>query len=126
MNYIINKCYVGWDLKNKITGGFMDLLFNLLKKIHKRPGLYLGKKSLTYLTHFEHGFYWGTEACEEEHPDIAIITEPDFWFKFDEFVYMYYNETMGTMSATTLIIEHSDSEEDAFDKYFELLNTFLK
>ena len=104
----------------------MDLLFNLLKKIHARPGLYLRSKSLTNLIHLSHGFYWGTEACEEEHPDIAIITEPDFWFKFNEFVHKYYNKTMGGMDAAWLITDLSDSEEEAFDKYFELLNMFLK
>jgi len=122
----------------------MDNIYNMLEKIRETPGLYLKKKSLYALSHFWNGFAWGrdVEAWEmstnlnffenyeeaisftinrhnkNKHSQIDLIG-------FNEYVHEYYNQPISTKDATTLIIEHSESDEVAFDKFFDLLDEFI-
>jgi hypothetical protein len=128
----------------------MDSYNTLLNKIRERPVLYLGKKSLAFLTSFMHGFeegvYVGTwEASTAlgfyENYQKAITSKllvsqvPDYsrtHHLFNEFVHTHYSNVSGTFipyaakSAAYLISEMSNSEEEAFDTYFELHDEFLK
>ena len=45
---------------------------------------------------------------------------------FDEFIHSYYNDEETTLRGVRLILEYSDSESEAFDHFFELLDMFLK
>jgi len=104
----------------------MDALYDLLTKVYEKPGLIIGQKSLTILSHFLNGYYWGVADCKEIHPETTIMIMHDLWFEFEEFVYMYYGYKITSMSSTGIICKNTTSEEEAFDKYFELLNAFLK
>ena len=48
------------------------------------------------------------------------------WLEFDEYVCSHYSETPGEMNADQLISKRSNSDEEAFDKYIELLGAFIK
>jgi len=119
----------------------MNSFFFWLSKIRKRPGLHLGEKSLKALMHFWHGYSF-REAVERwekatgrdffEHYDEAIksditrIPDNDFMSGFEEFAYSHYkHETYTTLGWQYLISKNCNSEEEAFDKFFELLEEFF-
>ena len=117
----------------------------LLQEIRKKLGLYLGAKSLQFLMQFWHGYGFGGAVKEWETStggklenydgSIGIVIEhavasnpldQHFMYKFDEFVHSYYERNRTTMMGASLILENSNSDEEAFDKFFELLDEFLK
>ena len=101
----------------------MDSLEILLQKIREVPGLWLDRKSLTLLNHFLNGYAYGVHSRVTIETDLA---QCNFTSDFNKFVHSYYNHEMGAMSAEWLISKMCNSEEEAFDKYFELRDTFLK
>jgi len=123
----------------------------LMRKIRERPALYLGKKSLTLLVQFLNGYelgvdvgVWETSTGLDffENYDVAmqsIFENPQKrdseikFHQFNEFVHTYYNRMINlggtsmpgtSMSSAHLISETNNSDEEAFDKYFELLEAF--
>ena len=119
----------------------MDSFYFMLQKIRERPGLFMGKKSLEALTHFWSGYdYRGwVENWEkttgrgffenyEEAQRSSTGCEPreqHFMYGFEAFVHEYYDCMITTNNAMGLILEKSNSDEEAFDKFFELLDEFL-
>jgi len=119
----------------------MDTFYYFLQRIRERPGLWLGEKSLKALVHFWHGY-----SCREHVEAWEKMTSRDFFQNFAEaansgslglpsfyskhefngFVHRYYCVEITTMSGEYLISEKSNSEEEAFDKYFELLDAFCE
>jgi hypothetical protein len=99
-------------------------VYTLLQKIRERPGFYLGSKNLSHLHHFMCGFAYGIleNKTTERKP---VSYNPYSLQGFNGFVHRYYNEST-TKSERTLIIDHTNSEEEAFDKYYELLDDFTK
>ena len=65
----------------------------------------------------------------ESADDTGAVLE---FFEFSDFVYDYYNPPVkglgygAAIGANTLILENSNTEEEAFDKYFELQEAFRK
>jgi len=119
----------------------MDTYNVLLKKIREMPGLWLGEKSLKRLTSHMQGYELGVTIgkWEEstglnffEHFDettrLGNISSSDYFFtfEFNKFVHLHYGQIMQSLSGASLISQNSNSEEEAFDKYFELLDEFLK
>jgi len=118
----------------------MDNTYYMLNKIREKPSLYLGKKSLEALSHFKGGYAWGraVEAWErstnrdffENYEEAMRLAgnecESIDWWEFTKYVHIYYNETIGAKGATMLILENSKSDEDAFNKFFELFDMFIK
>ena len=45
---------------------------------------------------------------------------------FNKFVHLYYDCANDEMPATVLVSKMVDCEEETFDKYFELLDEFIK
>jgi len=111
----------------------------MLEKIREIPGLYLGKKSLEALSHFKNGYAWGSdvEAWEmstnrsffddyEEAMQFSRNRDMSIdWWGFTKYVHMLYDEPLGAKGAIMLISENSKSDEDAFDKFFELFDAFM-
>ena len=131
----------------------MDSYYTLLNKIRERPGLYLGKKSLTLLTSFLNGYDLGVDVGTWEtstgldffenydkatKSQIIASRNIDYahtFHLFNEFVYAHYDcapivegvkISSGSKSAACLILERCNSEEEAFDTYFELYDEFMK
>ena len=120
----------------------MGCTYLMLQKIQKTPGLFLGKKSLDALGHFLDGYefrIWvenwekatGLDFFEnyEEASRSSVGSKPReqrFMYGFDRFVHLHYNCGMTVKSGIGLILEMSDSDEEAFDTFFELLDEFLK
>jgi len=114
----------------------------MMQKVRERPGLYLRKKSLELLAHFKVGYELGisvmswekeTGLDSSEHFNVAINSMPhdqfydsDFFVDFFTFVCSHYSCKPGAMSEDMIISTNSASDEEAFDKYFELFDMFLK
>ena len=119
-----------------------ESFYFMLQEIRKRPGMYLGEKSLKSLMNFWHGYDFGIgvknfeystgkkffENYVESVRSVAQTSNPynqHFMYGFDQFVHLYYNVNMGSMNGMTLILQKSNSEAEAFDKFFELYDEFL-
>ena len=103
----------------------MDALYELLQKIKENPRLYLGKKSLERLHSFLNGYAVCLyDRCGELHPSELC---PSLWFftGFQEYVQKKYRIT-SSQSWDKIIDFHSSSDEEAFYKFFDLLDKFLK
>jgi len=98
----------------------------LLEKIRERPGLYLGETSLYALWKFSHGYAVGYDdgARHAGKNDAVFGFQDNREWEFNHFVYSHYNRNFTTMCAESLILEESSSDEEAFYKYFELLDEF--
>ena len=94
----------------------MEIIFDLLQDIRKRPNLYLGEASLELLNAFIGGcsFY-------------CLIVNgyyPEFFPGFQEFVQTRYD--IHTVHGWWSIIRSfCANDEEAFYKFFELLDEFL-
>ena len=92
----------------------MDKLYELLKEIKKRPGLYLGRASLERLYAFINGY---------KHQDSYSAVQTDCLDGFQKYVEKTYN--IHTDHNWASIIQFfSITEEEAFDKFYELLDEF--
>ena len=90
----------------------------LINEIRKRPGLYLGKKSISLFRAFIHGY----EQClSESEMTRDVRLHPDLY----EFVLEKY-PTILSIGWVEIILGQSSSEEEAFDKFFVLYDEFQK
>ena len=113
--------------------------YYMLQEIRKKPGIYLGGKSLKTLMVFWEGYLFGIGVkkfeqltgdafFEDFESAMRYLTETSdhytqhFMHEFNQFVYSYYDVNPGSISAATLILNNSNSEEEAFDKFFELFD----
>lgn len=93
----------------------MDSLTELLEKIRIRPGMFLGKPSIELLRAFISGY-----LVNKKEPDI----DTDFYLEFQTFIEQKYSRK-GTTHCITIIQSITTSDEEAFYKFFELLDEFL-
>ena len=98
----------------------MDILYNVMTMIRKRPNLYLGETSLIRLDLFLSGYEYRQNEID---PDYETII-PDMP-EFNEFVSRKFGCDIGTKSPSVIILEHTKSDEEAFHKYFELLDQYF-
>lgn len=117
----------------------MNSFYFMLQKIRERPGVFLGRKSLEALIHFLNGYAIGGETFGQpefggyfqyfgKHIDFEVPFMPSGNYVvpgFNEFVHTYFNCEMTTQGGTWLIVENINSDEEAFDKFFELLDEFM-
>ena len=90
----------------------------ILLKIKERPSLYLGKKSLTLL----HVFLGGYDTCYYDYFEKTAKTSFD---GFEEFIRAKYNASKSYFNWAGNILNNTKTEEEAFDKFFELYDEFL-
>lgn len=96
----------------------MDFIWNMYQKIKEKPGLYIGKPSLTLLNAFMNGYMIGQY---EINGDDEILDDHGLL----EYVERYYSVSRTAKGVCCLVCENSESEEEAFYKFFELLKEFL-
>ena len=117
----------------------MDHAYFMLQLIRNRPGLYIGKPSLTALRCYMSGYtdrltteLWMKKTGLDftEHYDYfsksgGVVECKDYLDGFANFIFDYYNVRMTVKSGETIILENTPSEEAAFDKYYELLDLYF-
>lgn len=96
-----------------------DDIARLLAKIHSRPGVYLGTKSLIKLKHFMDGFFEALYLCGDTD-EKSVSPYPE---GFQEWIAMKYDIT-STHHWSSIITFHSVNDEEAFDTFFGLLHEF--
>lgn len=90
-------------------------IYDLLMDIRKRPGVYLGQKSLTLLS-----FTLGGYLLRMNHEGIPCLDEMS---GFQEFVGKRYDNF--THRWDMIIRFYSASEAEAFDRFYELFDEYL-
>lgn len=100
----------------------MEKLNELMKHIKKRPGMYVGSKSLTRLGWFFEGYV----MCAKEIGDDSYI----IFDEFRDFVEKKYRvseyKTAIPKSYVDVIMLFERSEESGVDTFFELYEQFAK
>ena len=97
-------------------------LREMLKFVRKRPAMYFGRKSLISLDIFMYGF--------ETALSIHKINE-DYFFNSRHFSHWLVHEhkcdsSCNTMGWARYLTETSSNEDEAFEKFFELYDEYLK
>jgi len=96
----------------------MNKIEERVSEIRQRPGLYLGHKSLVALRHYLNGYIDGINLNND-----GVLES--FYPGFQEFIQDRYHIT-STHGWAEIIIFYSQSDEKAFDRFYELLNEFLE
>ncbi|MNG06647.1 hypothetical protein D3C84_899030 [compost metagenome] len=95
----------------------MDILYNKLQQIKQKPALYLGKKSLPLLQAYLNGYV-------AHHNDTSGEENYFFLPELRDYISDHYNINT-THSWSDLITFFSTNDNDAFDKFYELLDDFF-
>ncbi|HAT16129.1 MAG TPA: hypothetical protein DCS91_23595 [Microcoleaceae bacterium UBA11344] len=105
---VVNKL----DVKN-------EYFFDLLQRIKQRPGMYLGKCSISRLRAFLNGYEMA--RAELGLPDTEQQQQLD---GFQEWIQERYKIT-SSHGWDSIILFFSADERDALDNFFKLLEEFL-
>lgn len=111
----------------EVKPGRMDSVHSirdLLEEIRQRPALWLGTKSLTGLKCLLNGY----EMACYKHAIRKTAQLPDDvpWQGFNEWLKLRYGKVNWSVDWHWLLVEMSKSEEEAFDRFFELLTEYEK
>jgi hypothetical protein len=92
----------------------MDMIYNLLQDIRKRPEIYIGKPSLELLNAYVNGYMHNSgKECN------------NCLLGFNEYIAKIYN--LDTDHNWSSIIQFFyKTEEEAFNKFYEHLDNFLQ
>ena len=95
----------------------MNSIKNILMEIEKRPILFFKEKDLRLLYCFIDGYL----TCEYDN------NRNESWIFYESFK-KYFQGIYGLSARgwCSILRQESQSEEEAFDKFFELFNAFLK
>lgn len=94
----------------------MDILYEKLKQIKQRPQMYIKRKSLSYLKAYIDGYI--TRQLEIDNNYRSSFDD------FGKFLENYYKTNI-SRSWDEIINFYNESEEEAFEKFYELLDKFL-
>ena len=119
-----------------------DTFLTWLPRIRENPGVFLGEPSLTALSHFWNGYAFREMPEKQEKQTYAndlkecektVVperlskrSEKHFMDGFEKFAYSYFGCDWSTQGWVKLITEHCNSEAEAFNKFFELFDMFIK
>jgi len=96
-----------------------EYFFNLLQRIKERPGMYLGKRSITRLRMLLDGY--GMARMELGLPRTEQESKFD---RFQEWIQAKFNIT-SSQGWDSIILFYSVDERDAFEKFFNLYQQFI-
>ncbi len=97
----------------------MSSLFPLLKKIQAKPGLYIGKASITELRMFIVGYRFARSEIKLPTTE----SETDFYKNFQPWLQMRLNVRTSN-SWDKIILFNVINDQQAFDYFFQLLDEF--
>lgn len=97
----------------------MSDLFNLLEKVQKKPGLYIGRPSVGELFMFLAGY----KAAKLEMGVKPTEEELRFYREFQPWLQKRFSLTT-TNSWAKIIQFYSKNDQEAFERFFELSNEF--
>ena len=95
-------------------------LYDIIRKIEKRPAMYLGQPSITHLQSFLAGYFFARHQLGE------VETEQEKHFaNFDPWIQEKFKIT-SSQSWDKIILFFSQDERQALDLFFELFNEFAR
>ena len=97
----------------------MSKLFEILEKIKFRPGMYIGRPSVSDLFHFLVGFKTALRELEIKSTE----EEMDFHREFQPWVQKKYHVSTSN-SWAKIIMLYCGSEKEGLDTFYELLEQF--
>ncbi len=97
----------------------MSKLFEILQKIQTKPGMYIGRASVSDLFHFLVGFKTALRELGVE----ATKEEMDFYREFQPWIQKKYHVSTSN-SWAKIIMLHCGSEQEGFNAFYRLLNEF--
>ena len=97
----------------------MSSLFPLLNKIRTKPGLYIGKASITELRMFIVGYRF----ARSELKIVTTETETDFYKNFQPWLQLRLNVRTSN-SWDKILLFSVINDQQAFEYFFELLEEF--
>ncbi len=97
----------------------MSKLFETLQKIKTKPGMYIGRASVSDLFHFLVGFKTALRELGVE----ATKEEMDFYREFQPWVQKKYHVSTSN-SWAKIIMLYSGSEQEGFNTFYKLLDEF--
>jgi hypothetical protein len=97
----------------------MSKLFEILEKIQTKPGMYIGRASVSDLFHFLVGFKTALRELGIE----ATKEEMDFHREFQPWIQKKYHVSTSN-SWTKIIMLHCGSEQEGFKAFYRLLEEF--
>jgi len=95
----------------------MESVYEMFEDLRQRPGMYLGKKSITLLD-----VYFGGYIHDEFKSNPNYHTS---FFGFTDFVRKYHNGSLSKGWPTLILDAVNGNEEKAVDLFYELLDEFL-
>jgi hypothetical protein len=98
---------------------FVHSIRDLLREVRERPGLWLGSKTLTGLKCLLMGYDIACSKHNVSKSDRLPDNVP--WRGFTEWLQVRYDKVDWVVDWRWLLVEHSQSEAEAFDRFFELL-----
>lgn len=97
----------------------MSKLFDILQKIKTKPGMYIGRTSVSDLFHFLVGFKTALRELGVE----ATKEEMDFYREFQPWIQKKYHVSTSN-SWAKIIMLHCGSEQEGFNTFYRLLDEF--
>jgi hypothetical protein len=97
----------------------MQDFYSLIQKIHQRPALYLGKKSLSHLQVFLDGYTFSRREM-----GIPLSAQEQEFEQFQDWIEQRFNQP-NTQSWVRIILFYAEDEADALDRFFELFDEFV-
>ena len=97
----------------------MSGLYEVLQKIKPRPGMYIGKPSVSYLFHFLVGYEFARGELDIEPTE----WEEDFHDNFLPWIQEKYHVSTSN-SWANIIMLHCGSEKEGLDSFYKLLDEF--
>ena len=97
----------------------MSKLFEILQKIKTKPGMYIGRASVSDLFHFLVCFKTALRELGVE----ATKEEMDFYREFQPWIQKKYHVSTSN-SWAKIIMLHCGSEQEGFNTFYRLLDEF--
>lgn len=98
----------------------MPRIDDILEKLHRRPALYTGENTLTSIRHFLSGYTFSLMLHQIPAADDPLVIPREFhdWVAYR---LHYYESTSGWCN---MICDRTDTDQQAIDRFFELLSEF--
>lgn len=97
----------------------MNSFYQLIKKIEKRPSVYIGKKSIFNLQAFLDGYYFARREL-----NIPLTEEEKEFQNFLQWIREKFNIETGQLWSSIILFQAGD-ETRALNRFFSLFNQFI-
>ena len=98
----------------------MSTLYDLLNKIHQKPGIYIGAPSLSNLYMFLCGY-----SFSRQEQGIPLTVEEQEFDRFQGWIQQRFNVS-ASVSWAKIILLYSVDDRSGFEMFFELWTEFVR